>query len=365
MNTIQRRQISTYIGATCLAATLSFSTGAAIATAAHQAPAMAMQDDSGSDQSGTDTNGSDTGNQQDSSHPQGTDTGNQQDSSHPQGTDTGNQQDSSHPQGTDTGNQQDSSHPQGTDTGNQQDSSHPQGTDTGNQQDSSHPQGTDTGNQQDSSHPQGTDTGNQQDSSHPQGTDTGNQQDSSHPQGTDTGNQQDSSHPQGTDTGNQRTNTGKLKDSDTQQQPGTTSTGKSEAQRACEEANRPWVDQDGGFCGQFGSITGSPNKETEGQRKEREIAEKALVTIECVKSAATAAFFAVHPELRGVGIVVSGLTVGSRVTAAGTDLESGKAEEAAWKIAEIIPTVTKGKVESPGATGAVVKCAKVVLELTK
>ncbi|MGW8779493.1 hypothetical protein ACWGNM_15705 [Streptomyces sp. NPDC055796] len=103
MNTIQRRRIPTYIGASCLAATLSFSTGATIATAAHQAPAMAMQDDSGSDQSGTDTSGSDTGNQQDSSHLQDTTT-NQQDSdtSHPR-TDTTDQQDSdpSHPQ-TDT-----------------------------------------------------------------------------------------------------------------------------------------------------------------------------------------------------------------------------------------------------------------------
>ncbi|WP_148639918.1 hypothetical protein [Streptomyces sp. Mg1] len=85
MNTTQRHRISTYIGASCLAAALSFSTGATIATAAPQAPAMAAQDDSGSDQSGTDTGG-----QTDSSHPQGTDT-TQQDSSHPQGTDTGSQ----------------------------------------------------------------------------------------------------------------------------------------------------------------------------------------------------------------------------------------------------------------------------------
>ncbi|MFD6470236.1 hypothetical protein, partial [Streptomyces goshikiensis] len=191
----------------------------------------------------------------------------------------------------------------------------------------------------------------QQDGSHPQGTDTGNQQDGSHPQGTDTGNQQDGSHPQGTDTGNQQD---------------TDPSGKSEAQRACEEANRPWVEtQDGGFCGQFGSIVGSPNEETEGQRKEREIAEKALATIECVQSAAKAAFFALHPELRGVGIVVNGLTVGSKVTAAATDVSGGKTEEAAWKIAEIIPTVTKVKLEPPSATGAVVTCAKVVLELMK
>ncbi|WP_327419674.1 hypothetical protein [Streptomyces sp. NBC_01233] len=129
MNTTQRHRISTYIGASCLAAALSFSTGATIATAAPQAPAMAEQDDSGSDQSGTDTGGSDTGGQTDGSHPQGTDT-TQQDGSHPQGTDT-TQQDGSHPQGTDT-TQQDGSHPQGTDT-TQQDGSHPQGTDTGSQ----------------------------------------------------------------------------------------------------------------------------------------------------------------------------------------------------------------------------------------
>ncbi|WP_143196252.1 hypothetical protein [Streptomyces sp. CB03578] len=168
---------------------------------------------------------------------------------------------------------------------------------------------------------------------------------------TDTRNQQDGSHPQGTDTGNQQD---------------TDPSGKSEAQRACEEANRPWVEtQDGGFCGQFGSIVGSPNEETEGQRKEREIAEKELATIECVQSAAKAAFFALHPELRGVGIVVNGLTVGSKVTAAATDVSGGKTEEAAWKIAEIIPTVTKVKLEPPSATGAVVTCAKVVLELMK
>ncbi|MFD3875497.1 hypothetical protein [Streptomyces sp. NPDC058623] len=94
MNTTQRRRIPTYIGASCLAAALSFSTGATIATAAPQAPpAMAEQDDSGGDQSGDDTGG-----QTDGSHPQGTDTGNQQgtDTSHPRDTDTGNQQ------GTDT-----------------------------------------------------------------------------------------------------------------------------------------------------------------------------------------------------------------------------------------------------------------------
>ncbi|MFF4429743.1 hypothetical protein ACFYZ4_11305 [Streptomyces sp. NPDC001513] len=115
MNTLQRHRIPTCIGASCLAAALSFSTGATIATAAHQAPAIAAQDDSGSDQSGTDTSGSDTS-QQDGSHPQGSDTS-QQDGSHPQGSDT-SQQDGSHPQGTDTSNPR-------TDTSNQQD------TDTG------------------------------------------------------------------------------------------------------------------------------------------------------------------------------------------------------------------------------------------
>ncbi|MER5728977.1 hypothetical protein ABT084_11700 [Streptomyces sp. NPDC002138] len=216
--------------------------------------------------------------------------------------------------------------------------------DSGGDQSGTDTSGSDTGSQ--------TDTGNQQgtDPSHPQ-TDTSNQQgtDPSHPQ-TDTSNQQgtDPSHPQ-TDTSNQQ---------------GTDPSGKSEAQRACEAANRPWAEtQGGGFCGQFDSITGSPNEETDGQKKEREIAEKTLATTECVQSAAKAAFFAVHPELRGLGIVVKVLTVGSMVTAAGTDLSSGNTEKAAWKIAEIIPTVTKGKLESPGATGAVVTCAKVVLEL--
>ncbi|MFE5860240.1 hypothetical protein ACFQ77_06740 [Streptomyces virginiae] len=95
MSSIQkRRRIPTCIGASCLAAALAFSTGATIATAAVQAPAVAAEED-------PDTSNSDTGSQQDSSHPQGTDTGDQQDASHPQGTDTGDQTGGRDPQGTD------------------------------------------------------------------------------------------------------------------------------------------------------------------------------------------------------------------------------------------------------------------------
>ncbi|MFF8265665.1 hypothetical protein [Streptomyces virginiae] len=119
MKSTQGRRIPAYIGASCLAAALTFSTGASIATAAHQAPvskSMPAQGDSDSDQSGTDTSGSDTGGQTDTSNQQDTD------SSHPR-TNTNNQQDTdpSHPR-TNTNNQQDTdpSHPR-TNTNNQQD----------------------------------------------------------------------------------------------------------------------------------------------------------------------------------------------------------------------------------------------------
>ncbi|WP_327135888.1 hypothetical protein OG311_37945 (plasmid) [Streptomyces sp. NBC_01343] len=137
MKTTRRRRIPIYIGASCLSAALSFSSGATIATAAHQVPAIAVQDDSGSDQSGTDTGG-----QTDTTHPQGTDTndsGTSTDTTHPQGTDTndsGTSTDTTHPQGTDTndsGTSTDTTHPQGTDTndsGTSTDTTHPQGTDT-------------------------------------------------------------------------------------------------------------------------------------------------------------------------------------------------------------------------------------------
>jgi hypothetical protein len=114
-----------------------------------------------------------------------------------------------------------------------------------------------------------------------------------------------------------------------QEPQGATSTGKTEAQRACETAGGIWAEHpsSGYFCGQNGTITGSPGQETEGQKKEMEIAEKVLGVAECAQDVATAVFIALSPHgkvidagvkgLRGVGII--------------QDLDTGNTEEAAWK----------------------------------
>ncbi|MFD9478805.1 hypothetical protein [Streptomyces nojiriensis] len=83
-----RRRIPCYIGASCLAAALAFSTGATVAMAAPQAPApksMAVQDDSGDD-TGSDQSGSGTGGDTDTGNQSGSDTGDEQGTGEHNGT---------------------------------------------------------------------------------------------------------------------------------------------------------------------------------------------------------------------------------------------------------------------------------------
>ncbi|WP_404953107.1 hypothetical protein [Streptomyces sp. 147326] len=152
----------------------------------------------------------------------------------------------------------------------------------------------DPGSDQSGTDTSGSDTSSQQDGSHPQGTDTSSQQDGSHPQGTDTGSQ----HPQGTSkTDPQRDGMGQT-DGNSEidgQQQGTATTGKSEAQRECERANRPWAEaESGGFCGEFYKIEGNQDELTDAEKKE---VKKAEVTVGCLKDAALA--IAPHPRVLG------------------------------------------------------------------